>query len=64
MPILVKYKDNTIGYVPDDKLQALLEGNLIISFQRSGKWVDLSKDPLRGQGSNTKYDGYNRRKRW
>ena len=64
MPILVKYKDNTIGYVTSDQLQVLLESNMIIAFQRSGKWIDPSSDPLRGEGSNPKFDGYNRRKRW
>jgi hypothetical protein len=63
MPTFVKYKDTDIGYVTDDQLQTLLNSNMIISFKRSGKWVDLSSDQLREQGFQTKYNGPDRRKR-
>jgi len=64
MPIKVKYTDNTIGYIPCDQLQDLLDSNRINAFQRSSGWVDPSRDTLRKQGSQIKYNGPNRRSRW
>ena len=63
MPTFVKYKDTTIGYVSSDQLQTLLESKLIISYQRSGKWVVLGMDSIREQGSQTKYNGPDRRRK-
>ena len=65
MSVFVKYKDTAIGYVTDEQLKTLLESNKLSSFQRSGEWVDLNSDPLRGQeGSQTKYNGPDRRRAW
>ena len=61
MPIVVKYKDSTFGIVPYNDLQDLLDSKQIVAFQRSSRWVDPRRDPLRGQGSNSEYNGLNRR---
>jgi hypothetical protein len=62
MSTFIKYRDTVVGYVTSEQLQTLLESKKIISFQRSGKWVDLGSEPLRGNGSCNEYNGPNRRR--
>lgn len=65
MPLLVKYKNNSIEYIPKDCFQYLLDSGCIIAFKRSnGDWVDPNVGPLRGQGTTNSYDGRERRSRW
>ena len=64
MAILVRYKDETMGYIPSYELNNLLDSNRILAFRRSSGWVQLGKDPLRGQGCNGAYRGPERRRRW
>lgn len=65
MPLLVKYKNNSIEYVPTNCFQYLLDSGCIIAFKRSnGGWVDPKIGPIRGQGANISYNGRERRSRW
>ncbi len=61
MPIKVRYKDSTEHYIPCQQLQWLLDNEIIVSFRRSTGWVDITKDALRGEGSNNQYNGPDRR---
>ena len=61
MAILVQYKDKTFDAVSNKDLDALIATERIIAFRRSGGWVDIRRDPLRGQGSPQEYRGPERR---
>jgi hypothetical protein len=65
MPLLVKYANNGIGYIPTCELNSLLTSGKIEAFQRSsGQWVNPKIDPIRGHGPSNSYSGPNRRARW
>lgn len=61
MGILVQYSDKTFDAVSNKDLDMLIASQKIIAFRRSGGWVDVSKGPLRGQGSRQEYAGPERR---
>lgn len=60
MPILVHFKNNTFAFVPHNELDELIASDDIIAFRRQTGWVELGKDPLRGQ-SAAAYQGPERR---
>jgi len=45
--VRVEYTDNRYDYVTEDKLDTLLESNLIVKFKRITGWVTIGVDPLR-----------------
>ena len=59
MGILVLYDDNIYDVVDDDHLEYLIAANKIIGFRRSGAWIVVGRDPLRGAGGE--YAGRERR---
>ena len=61
MAILVQYNDKTYDAVPNKDLDALIASERIIAFRRSGGWVDIRRESLRGQGSPQEYRGPERR---
>ncbi len=65
MALLVKYKNDTVGYIPTYELKELICCGKVKNFMRSnGEWVDPSVGPIRGQGSPSAYSGPERRARW
>lgn len=60
MKIPVIYADRKSGVVRAEELQDLLETLKIVSFKRSGGWVKVGIDPVRGEGGR-KYRGPERR---
>ena len=61
MAILIQYKNRTYGIVPREELDALIVSKKIVGFRRFSGWVDLIRGPLRGQGSQQRYNGPERR---
>jgi hypothetical protein len=65
MALLVRYKNNDLGYVPKYDLNDLISNGAIDSFMRSsGQWVKPDKDPIRKGGSTSSYNGPERRARF
>ena len=65
MPLLVKYKNDGLGYVTKYELNTLIASDKIEAFKRSNdEWVDPKVGPLRGQGSGRDYMGPDRRSRF
>lgn len=62
MKIPVIFIDGTPGVVGDDELESFIQKRRILSFRRSGEWVRVAKDPLRGASGKKAYDGKDRRK--
>ena len=60
MMIAVLFADNSPGYVRPEDLNELIRNRKIISFRRSGQWVKVGFEPVRGEGG--KYEGPDRRK--
>jgi len=48
MLIKVMYQDGRIGEIESYKLDDLIHSKKIKKFQRSGKWVKIGIDPIRG----------------
>jgi hypothetical protein len=61
MNIQVIYFDNTPGLVKAERLDELIRNRGIIAFRRSGGWVRVGRDPIRGNGG--RYLGPDRRKK-
>jgi hypothetical protein len=59
MNLQVIYFDNTPGHVKADRLDELIRTRRIIAFRRSGGWVRVGRDPVRGNGGV--YGGPDRR---
>jgi hypothetical protein len=57
--IKVIYKDNSAGIVRASSLQQLIASAKIVAFRRSGGWVKIGRDPVRGLGG--RYQGPDRR---
>ena len=57
IPVIVDY--DTVEKVDARDLRTLIEEGRIIAFRRSGGWVRVGTDPLRGDGGS--YDGPERR---
>jgi hypothetical protein len=48
MLIKVMYQDGKIGEIESYQLDDLIHSQKIKKFQRSGKWVKIGIDPIRG----------------
>lgn len=48
MLIKVMYQDGKIGQIESYELDGFIHSKKIIKFQRSGKWVTIGVDPIRG----------------
>jgi hypothetical protein len=48
MLIKVMYQDGTIGEIENYQLDELIYSKKIKKFQRSGQWVTIGVDPIRG----------------
>jgi len=59
--IRVIYTDKSTGEVEAERLEELIISGRVAAFCRSSGWVDLTCDPVRGQGGL--YAGPERRKR-
>jgi len=59
MLIRVMYKDGTYGLVKDLVLDKLIHTEKIMQFYRSGHWVFIGREPVRGMGGTG--TGYRRR---
>jgi len=59
MLINVMYKDGTYDLVKDIVLDKLIHTEKIMKFYRSGRWVYIGRDPIRGMGGSG--TGYRRR---
>ena len=64
MAILVQYTNKTYDVVLNSDLDELIAAKKIVSFRRSTGWVDIGRDPLRGQGTQKEYSGPERRGRY
>jgi hypothetical protein len=53
---------NTFDVVTCSELDDLIAMKKVVAFRRSTGWVDVSKDPLRGQGVPGRYQGPERRR--
>jgi hypothetical protein len=62
--VFVRYPDTTLGVVPRVKLDELIESGIIVAFERSSGWVDITKDPIRSKCSQWQFKGLQRRARW
>ncbi len=60
LKIQVIYFDVSYGFVEAETLDELIKTRGIIAFRRSGGWVRVGHDPVRGCGG--KYSGPERRK--
>jgi len=56
--IRVLYKDNKYDYVPDSRLEELIESGRIKQFFRTDGWVTVGEDPIRGMGGRGDRIGY------
>ncbi len=63
MAILVQYANKTYDVVRNSDLDELIATKKIVAFRRSTGWVDISRDPIRGQGVSGTYRGPDRRSR-
>ncbi len=63
MAILVQYANKTYDVVRNSDLDELIATKKIVAFRRSTGWVDISKDPILGQGVSGTYRGSERRSR-
>ncbi len=61
MAILVQYVNKTYDVVLNGDLDELIAAKRIVAFRRSTGWVDVNRDPLRGQGASREYRGPERR---
>jgi hypothetical protein len=59
MQIPVLFSDNSAGQASPEILDELIRNRKIISFRRSGGWIRIGFDPVRGDGGN--YNGPERR---
>jgi hypothetical protein len=59
MLIPVIFSDNSPGQAKTEELDELINNRKIISFRRSGRWVRVGLDPVRGDGG--RYKGPERR---
>ena len=50
MMIRVLYKDQAAGMVKASHLDELIAADKIVAFFRSGGWVNVKRDPIRGKG--------------
>jgi len=60
MLIGVMYRDGTYDIVKDIALDNLVNSEKILKFYRSGHWVIIGREPVRGMGGSG--IGYRRRK--
>jgi hypothetical protein len=64
MALLVRFKNEGLGYITKYELNDLISKGKIESFMRpSGQWVNPVKDPIRMGGATT-YAGPERRARF
>jgi hypothetical protein len=61
MLIRVIFADNSPGQVKSEELDELIRNRKIISFRRSGRWVKVGLEPIRGDDGGS-YNGPERRK--
>ncbi len=61
MAVLVHFKNNTCGFVPNHELDDLITYDNIVAFKRDTGWVDTGKDQLRGKSVKGAYAGPERR---
>lgn len=59
--IPIVYEDGMMDQVDPRSLQVLIEGDLIVKFQRRGGWVYLGVDPVR-ESHRKDYPGPERRR--
>lgn len=65
MALLVKYKNDGMGYISKYELDELIATGRIDAFMRSnGQWVNPAQDPVRGNRSASAYKGPERRARY
>ena len=50
MMIRVLYKDQAAGTVKATLLDELIAADKVVAFLRSGEWVNVKRDPIRGKG--------------
>lgn len=62
MFINVIYTDKTVGKVPTEQLEQLIQAGRICAFRRESGWVDVSQDRIRGRGTVAGYRGPERRR--
>ena len=60
MRIPVMYRDGSYGVEKDISLDKLVRSERILKFCRSGRWVVIGREPVRGMGGCG--TGYRRRK--
>jgi len=59
MLIAVIFSDNSPGYARPEDLSEMILNRKIIFFRRSGQWVKVGFEPVRGEGGE--YKGPDRR---
>lgn len=52
MLLRIQYLNDKYDMVNQQLLTQLIESRTIKKFNRSGEWVDIEKDPIRGSGGN------------
>ncbi len=60
MFIRIMYKNGNYDLVKDILLDQLIGSSKVLKFYRSGRWVTVGKDPVRGMGEID--DGHRRRR--
>jgi len=60
MMIRIMYNNGAFDIVKPERLDALLEENVLLSFKRSDGWAVVGRDPIRA-ASRTSYQGPERR---
>jgi hypothetical protein len=65
MALLVRYKNEGLGYITKYELNDLISNGEIEAFMRpNGQWVNPVEDPIRMGGAATAYFGPERRSRF
>ena len=59
MNVMIKYQNNKTGYIDTRLLEDMISVNKIKMFMRSGGWVMVGIDSMRGKGGT--YAGMDRR---
>ncbi len=57
MAIMVQYAAGDFGSVRNDFLDDLIAAGCVIAFRRSSGWVEIGRDPIRGEGTGGAYAG-------
>lgn len=61
MLVRVRYSTGTYDYVSPTSMDKLIQSDAITLFFRSGSWVTIGVDPIRGLEPSAIYDGPERR---